>query len=35
MNSDLYLGPKSYVFGPVPEINEMVPVVGVENVAQV
>ncbi len=31
MNSDLYLGPKTYVFGPVPEVKEEIPVVGVEN----
>ncbi len=31
MNSDLYLGPKNYVFGPVPDIKEEVPVVGVTN----
>jgi myo-inositol 2-dehydrogenase / D-chiro-inositol 1-dehydrogenase len=35
MNSDLYLGPKTYVFGPLPEIKEVIPVVGEENVAQV
>ena len=34
MNSDLYLGPKTYAFGPVPEVTETIPVVGVEpNVA--
>jgi hypothetical protein len=33
MNSDLYLGPKKYVFGPLPEIKEVVPVVGEENKA--
>lgn len=33
MNSDLYLGPKTYAFGPVPGIPEKVPVVGVENKA--
>ena len=31
MNSDLYLGPKTYAMGPVPEIKEEIPVVGVEN----
>jgi predicted dehydrogenase len=29
MNSDLYLGPKTYTFGPVPGIPETVPVIGV------
>ena len=29
MNSDLYLGPKTYAFGPVPGIKEEIPVVGV------
>ena len=29
-NSDLYLGPKSYAFGPVPNIPETVPVIGTE-----
>lgn len=33
MNSDLYLGPKKYMLGPVPEIKEEIPVVGVENQA--
>jgi len=33
LNSDLYLGPKTYAFGPVPEIKEEIPVVGVENKA--
>jgi hypothetical protein len=33
INSDLYLGPKSYAFGPVPEVKEEIPVVGVENKA--
>jgi predicted dehydrogenase len=28
MNSDLYLGPKTYAWGPVPGIPETVPVVG-------
>ncbi len=31
MNSDLYLGPKTYAFGPVPGIPEVPPVVGVKN----
>ena len=31
MNSDLYLGPKSYDFGPVPGVEEKIPVVGVES----
>ena len=30
MNSDLYLGPKTYAFGPVPGIPEVVPVIGTE-----
>lgn len=30
MNSDLYLGPKTYEFGPVPGITETVPVIGNE-----
>ena len=30
MNSDLYLGPKTYVFGPVPGIPEAIPVIGIE-----
>jgi len=30
MNSDLYLGPKSYAFGPVPGIPETIPVIGDE-----
>lgn len=30
LNSDLYLGPKNYVFGPVPNIPETIPVIGVE-----
>jgi myo-inositol 2-dehydrogenase/D-chiro-inositol 1-dehydrogenase len=29
MNSDLYLGPKTYAFGPVPGIPETPPVIGV------
>lgn len=33
LNSDLYLGPKVYNFGLVPEIEEKVPVVGVPNSA--
>ncbi|WP_217447488.1 Gfo/Idh/MocA family protein [Maribellus comscasis] len=28
LNSDLYLGPKTYVLGPVPEIKEEIPVAG-------
>ncbi len=31
MNSDLYLGPKTYAMGPVPEIAEEFAVVGVPN----
>jgi myo-inositol 2-dehydrogenase / D-chiro-inositol 1-dehydrogenase len=30
MNSDLYLGPKTYAFGPVTGIPETVPVIGAE-----
>jgi predicted dehydrogenase len=30
MNSDLYLGPKVYEFGPVPGIPETEPVIGIE-----
>lgn len=30
MNSDLYLGPKTYAFGPVPGIEEKIPVIGAE-----
>jgi myo-inositol 2-dehydrogenase/D-chiro-inositol 1-dehydrogenase len=30
MNSDLYLGPKTYTFGPVPGIPETIPVIGAE-----
>jgi len=30
MNSDLYLGPKTYAFGPVPGIPETPPVIGAE-----
>lgn len=33
LNSDLYLGPKTYAFGPVPGIDEEIPVVGVANKA--
>lgn len=33
MNSDLYLGPKNYSFGPVPGIREEIPLAGVENAA--
>ncbi|MGE0019019.1 MAG: Gfo/Idh/MocA family protein [Draconibacterium sp.] len=33
LNSDLYLGPKTYVFGPVEGIKEEIPVVGEENKA--
>lgn len=33
MNSDLYLGPKIYAFGPVSGVPEEIPVVGVENKA--
>jgi myo-inositol 2-dehydrogenase/D-chiro-inositol 1-dehydrogenase len=29
MNSDLYLGPKTYAFGPVPGIPEEIPVIGI------
>jgi hypothetical protein len=29
MNSDLYLGPKTYAMGSVPEVSETVPVAGV------
>lgn len=35
MNSDLYLGPKTYAFGTVPEIKEEIPVVGVTNEPEV
>lgn len=31
MNSDLYLGPKTYAFGPVPGITEEIPVIGIES----
>jgi myo-inositol 2-dehydrogenase / D-chiro-inositol 1-dehydrogenase len=31
MNSDLYLGPKTYAFGPVEGIREEIPVAGVPN----
>jgi predicted dehydrogenase len=30
MNSDMYLGPKTYDFGPVPGIPETIPVIGAE-----
>ncbi len=30
LNSDLYLGPKTYAFGPVPGIPEVIPVIGTE-----
>jgi predicted dehydrogenase len=30
LNSDLYLGPKTYDFGPVPGIPEQIPVIGAE-----
>ncbi|MCJ7446261.1 MAG: Gfo/Idh/MocA family oxidoreductase [Bacteroidales bacterium] len=30
MNSDMYLGPKTYAFGPVPGIPESIPVIGAE-----
>lgn len=30
MNSDLYLGPQTYSFGPVPGIPETIPVIGAE-----
>jgi predicted dehydrogenase len=33
MNSDLYLGPKTYAFGPVPEVEEKVPKAGEPNTA--
>jgi predicted dehydrogenase len=33
MNSDLYLGPKTYAFGPVPGIEEEIPKAGVPNTA--
>jgi predicted dehydrogenase len=33
MNSDLYLGPKTYVFGPVPGIPEEIPLAGEENIS--
>ncbi|MCE1200049.1 MAG: Gfo/Idh/MocA family oxidoreductase [Marinilabiliales bacterium] len=32
MNSSLSLGPKSYAFGPVPNIPEVIPVIGIEAV---
>ena len=31
MNSDLYLGPKTYAFGPVEGIREEIPLAGVPN----
>ncbi len=31
LNSDLYLGPKTYVLGPVPDIPEVPPVIGTES----
>jgi predicted dehydrogenase len=31
MNSELYLGPKTYAFGPVPGIPEEIPLAGEEN----
>ena len=31
MNSDLYLGPKKYIFGPVPEVSEEIPLAGIAN----
>ncbi len=33
MNSDMYLGPKTYAFGPVPGIPETIPVIGAETKA--
>jgi len=33
MNSDLYLGPQKYAFGPVPSVEEKIPHAGVENTA--
>lgn len=33
LNSDLYLGPTIYTFGPVPGIKEEIPVVGIDNKA--
>lgn len=33
MNSDLYLGPKTYAFGPVPGIKEEIPKAGKPNTA--
>jgi hypothetical protein len=33
MNSDLYLGPKTYAFGPIPDIKEEIPLAGVPNTA--
>jgi len=34
MNSDLYLGPKTYVLGPVPGIQETAPVIGTVSAAE-
>ncbi|HKI89309.1 MAG TPA: Gfo/Idh/MocA family oxidoreductase [Draconibacterium sp.] len=31
LNSDLYLGPKTYAFGPVPGIKEEIPVEGIKS----
>lgn len=31
LNMDLHLGPKTYAFGPVPEVKEEVPLAGVAN----
>jgi len=31
LNSDLYLGPRTYVMGPVPEVTETIPVIGTES----
>lgn len=31
LNSDLYLGPKTYLFGSVPGIQEKMPLAGIEN----
>jgi len=30
LNSELYLGPKAYAFGPVPGIPEVPPIIGNE-----
>jgi hypothetical protein len=32
LNSGLSLGPKTYAFGPVPNIPEVIPVIGIEAV---